>query len=116
MATAFEVRPIAVENNLCNRYYYRIGGVGSEILVASGQVNSALISNVFSLPTKMRTTPGVNKLGTWTVNNCGQPVNGTVSQAHVSIQALNNSGSSVAVYTFFQSVDANTYFEYESEL
>lgn len=74
-ATPFERRLYGQELMLCQRYYWRSAGVngGFPYIYGNGFTSTALVSASVSFPVQMRTTPTVNKYGTWTVSGCGQP-------------------------------------------
>ncbi|OGV50910.1 MAG: hypothetical protein A2X49_05725 [Lentisphaerae bacterium GWF2_52_8] len=75
-ATAFQPRLLGEELSRCQRYYTKIGGSSTstyDIHVQTYMGDAAAFIQVFTLPTTMRATPTGTKVGTWTVNNCGQP-------------------------------------------
>ena len=74
-ATPFERRLYGQELMLCQRYYWKSAGVNSGFpyIYGSGFTATAYVSANVSFPVQMRTTPTINKYGTWSVSGCGQP-------------------------------------------
>lgn len=69
-ATPFEYRPIGVELQLCQRYYWSWKSVTSgDIFVGVYQPASTSISATFPFPTQMRADPTMTITGTWSVIN-----------------------------------------------
>jgi hypothetical protein len=67
--TSFDYRPYGTELALCQRYYTIIDNVYFRTYQTSG----ANAGQSLTFPQKMRSSPTITKVGTWTVSNCGQP-------------------------------------------
>jgi hypothetical protein len=79
-ATPFERQLYSTQLAQCQRYYWRTIGAASAFPSVNGSSYTATANfgTAIPFPVQMRTTPTVNKNGTWTVSNCGQPtVQGT---------------------------------------
>ena len=74
-ATPFERRLYTNELALCQRYYTTI----NDFYYRGYIQNTAPGGTTCFLPVKMRASPTITKVGTWTVANCGQPVVGSSS-------------------------------------
>jgi hypothetical protein len=73
-ATSFDYRPYGTELALCQRYYQFVGGTASGFPMFQGYSGAAVnFRQPISFPVAMRSAPTATKLGTWNVNNCGQP-------------------------------------------
>ena len=59
IATPFEHRPIGVELQLCQRYYYRHTPVSSGYYGFGGVETSTALNIAYTLPQNMRTTPTI---------------------------------------------------------
>ena len=71
VATPFEIRPMAIELHLCQRYCQRYGDSTAAAFAAYNTTGSAAYYTT-AIP-EMRGTPTFTKFGTWNVSNCGQP-------------------------------------------
>jgi hypothetical protein len=76
VATSFDQRAYSQELAMCQRYYWRTLGVASSFPSVNGQsfTNTANYGIAIPFPVQMRSTPTVNKNGTWAVSGCNQPV------------------------------------------
>ena len=73
-ATSFDYRSYGTELALCQRYYQFVGGTASGFPMFQGYSGAAInFRQPISFPVAMRSSPTATKLGTWNVNNCGQP-------------------------------------------
>ena len=75
-ATGFEYRQYGTELALCQRYYWRSNGANNSYPSIYGNTfgATAVFGIAVPFPVPMRTSPTVNKNGTWTLSGCGQPV------------------------------------------
>jgi hypothetical protein len=117
-ATPFEQLPFGLELALCQRYYYRIGGIATGDLAVTGyQPASSPIERTFFHPVTMRATPSLaQRVGTWfVINSASQPSLDAVTNMSYNIFSSVNSGISNAfrsgAYT-----NPNTYLEFSAEL
>jgi hypothetical protein len=110
-ATNFEVRNIAVEGKLCQRYYETLGLVSNTIQFRGYAVNGEYIMIPIFFRENKRDVPTVTKFGTWTTT-AGQPVvdspSGSSCRMYVTADANEMTGAA--------SVDTTTYIEVKSEL
>lgn len=75
VVTDFKFLPYAQTRVMCERYYEVQGGVlGTSPIIYAYGLAGATYGHGFNFLTNKRTTPTITKVGTWTVNNCGQPV------------------------------------------
>ena len=113
-ATAFDYRPYGTELSLCQRYYEILGGGVADIsctwyATAGAQTTG---QTMFFKVTK-RATPTVTKIGTWTVQNCGQPT----AAGNVGIGSLNlYATSSAAGLVIYSTSSSSTYLTVDIEL
>jgi hypothetical protein len=109
--TTFVPRLYGQELALCQRYYSVINDV-----YVRGYAGSA-IAQTLTLPTTMRVTPTVTKVGTWNVSNTNQPVVGVdattsnTSSFYIQISPLS---SPADLYTYTGS--ASNYITASAEL
>jgi hypothetical protein len=87
VATPFERRPYGMELALCQRYYEQIGGestnqglrwIGYNSTGAGGELRVAYKQTKRAFPT-------ANIIGTWTYNNCSQPIIGTYNTNYLGL-------------------------------
>jgi hypothetical protein len=118
--TPFEQRPVGVELQLCQRYYYRTGGnVAADIWVSGYQPASTSIIYTYFHPVELRTTPTLaTRIGTWTLTNTpSQPTVNAVSKTSYYISITVNAGISNANQSGARTKsDGTTYLEFSAEL
>jgi hypothetical protein len=96
----------------CLRYYEQIGWPGANDFTVSGHCSGAGQAWYQYAPFKemKMTTPTVTKIGTWTVNNCGQPAPSSATPVGFQWNM-----TSVATGAFFvQNITANSQFVAEA--
>ena len=108
-ATSFDYRPYGTELALCQRYYYRTIGAASAFPSVNGSTYAATaqFGTAITFPVQMRTTPTVNKNGTWTVSNCGQPSASGVDQNGFYLVASGSAAGNAA----FAPAGSSTYLD-----
>jgi len=108
-ATSFDYRPYGTELALCQRYYYRTIGAASAFPSVNGSAYAATaqFGTAITFPVQMRTTPTVNKNGTWTVSNCGQPSASGVDQNGFYLVASGSAAGNAA----FAPAGSSTYLD-----
>lgn len=112
IGTSYEMRDFAEEIRACQRYFVRIGGIGSEIRISGYQTAGNTSYETYVLHVPMRIAPGVTKAGTWSVTNCSQPSFGsstTVTFGGSIIVTATGAGQAL-------SVDSSTYIDLNSDL
>lgn len=85
-SSPIEVRSYGLDLDLCQRYYYQLGGASTVPRIYGYQAAGNFIIVPVPYHVQMRTIPTVAKGGTWVVSNCGQP--GT---SGISVDAFNMS-------------------------
>jgi hypothetical protein len=115
-ASSFEVRDFGDELRLGQRYYTKMGfelsGGGWPIMIAYFLSGNYTGTN-YNFPVRMRAVPVVTKVGTWTVNNCAQPVVGGWGQDGFMLQAL---GTNTTMGYFYAQTDATAGVTADAEL
>ena len=108
-ATGFEYRQYGQELALCQRYYWRTKGASGAYPAIYGNVfaGTAVSCIGISFPVQMRTIPTVNKNGTWSVANCGQPVVLNTDTGGFTLYVSGTAAGNVLA----QTVDATTYLD-----
>ena len=94
VATPFEHRPVGTELALCQRYFYRIGGVANGFPLINGFASASgqNPTNSISFPVEMRATPTATVLGSWQTSNCTGPTVSFISQHGAAIRVLSTTG------------------------
>jgi hypothetical protein len=69
----------------CLRYYETIGASGSGSLIASGIATATQTAYVTYRYYQKAVTPTVTKVGTWVVNNAGQPTFNTPDKESIQV-------------------------------
>lgn len=107
VTTPFEFRPIALETELCQRYFEKIGGQSQYDIIYQGySTTAAPVSVMFPLKVVKRIPVLPVKVGTWFVSNCGQPaIVGVSSDTFVVM----NAGVTATGIAQFNTVDTTTY-------
>ena len=106
-ATPFERRMITNELALCQRYYWRGGGAVNSPFADGYNVTNGYTAYSYTFPVTMRTAPTVNKYGTFSVSNVGQPqATGATVNGFTAIGQIISTGRG-----YFTGVDATTYFD-----
>ena len=108
-ATGYEYRQYGQELALCQRYYWRTKGASGAYPAIYGNVfaGTAVSCIGISFPVQMRTIPTVNKNGTWSVANCGQPVVLNTDTGGFTLYVSGTAAGNVLA----QTVDATTYLD-----
>lgn len=106
-ATSFDYRPYELQ--LCQRYY----SVISDVYVRAYQAAGQALANTLTLPATMRAVPTLTKVGTWTVQNTGQP---TVSSANGSGSFYISFSATVGADTYVLTPSTSTYITAAAEL
>ena len=97
VVTPFERRSYGQELALCQRYYERIGGESNYQGLRWIGYNATSAGTELRLGFKAtkRTLPTMTKVGTWTVNNCSQPIIGSFDTNYFGLYAsINTTGGS----------------------
>ena len=113
-ATPFEHRSYGDELARCQRFYLKLGGAASSLLVqAYASVGQEYCATIL-FPVEMRSTPTCAKVGTWTVSTySGQPLTPDfASRLGASLRAQVSSAST----SFFYSNGPSTYMSFDAEL
>ena len=110
-ASRFNQRPIALEELLCKRFYWRVGD-SSRNIYYNWFSNKGTCYFPIVFPTNMRMSPSVSVKGMWGVANCGQPVVAFGFDNAVILSATSTANSSLAS---FYTIDATTYVEINAE-
>jgi hypothetical protein len=106
-ATSFEFRDYGRELIMCQRYYWRSVGASNAPFADGYNSTGAYIAYSYYFPVQMRATPTINKYGTFTVQNCGQPnATGTTTLGFTAIAQVTTTARA-----YFLGVDATTYFD-----
>lgn len=108
-ATSFDYRPYGTELSLCQRYYSTLSDVYIRAYQAAGQA----LANTLTLPVTMRTVPTLTKVGTWTVQNTGQP---SVSSANGSSSCYISFSATASADTYVLTPSTSTYITAAAEL
>jgi len=113
VATPFEARPIGTELALCQRYYQVFGGTNYGIVCSGYGVIAGGVDVTLLLPVQMRTTPtAVTVVGTWGVNNCGQPTVPVLSKDSLFLRVILTATGNFS----YNTTGASTYIKLEAEL
>ena len=111
-ATGFEYRQYGQELALCQRYYQKIGGVSFADILAQGYNQGGQSLAITISMNSMRTSPTVQKVGTWYVFNASQPA---VVASSTQTLTINTSITSLGGGTFATN-DTTTYLTASSEI
>ena len=113
-ATNFDVRSYGTELALCQRYYWRTYGSGTQLPICRGYTGggSADLGFPIFFPVLMRAVPTLTKVGTFATSNCGQPIIdfGSVSGCEMYANTI-GAGSAV-----FYSDNSSAYVTAEAEI
>ena len=106
-ATSFETLDYGRSLIQCQRYYWRSVGASNAPFADGYNSTGAYIAYSYYFPVQMRATPTINKYGTFTVQNCGQPnATGTTTLGFTAIAQVTTTARA-----YFLGVDATTYFD-----
>jgi hypothetical protein len=95
------MRPYDQELKVCRRYWQSLGGDGTTnfpVLGGAATAGSQTFYFSFSFSPQLRTTPIATKNGTWTLNNCSQPVAGVVSAGGVTITTTSSGAGGFSLF------------------
>ena len=102
VATPFEHRSYGEELALCQRYYYKLGGVGgvdAATSLSSGSMYTSTAVNLYvPFPVPMRATPGISKTVNGTGNWLNLYVGSTGTVGNPTPQVGDNGTDSARVY------------------
>lgn len=114
VATPFERRSYGAELALCQRYYEVLGGVNSTLYIRGyGYVIGTILSAPIGFRVTKRAAPTVTKVGTWTAQNCNQPI---ITGSSVDGFGLATGTVTVVSDVYIFCPDATTFVTASSEL
>jgi hypothetical protein len=108
-ATSFDYRPYGTELSLCQRYF----SILTDVYVRAYQAAGQALANTLTLPVTMRTVPTLTKVGTWTVQNTGQP---GISSANGSSSCYISFSATATADTYVLTPSTSTYVTAAAEL
>jgi hypothetical protein len=101
-ATGFEYRQYTTELQLCQRYYYQLGGNTGDLNTITGRfyaVSGVYVANQYQFPVQMRASADMNISGTFVVTNCGQPIVLHAGDKTWAWQSLTSGTGGIQVYS-----------------